>query len=149
MSDWNESSRIRKDFRRSHDGPEVPKGHKGVAKKKAGTSKSQKRRRWCQGKVGKEHRVTVSIKAPYYNSAECSVCHMTEYRLPIEALAQVFPRAQMYVDYHELCKEFGHTYKVCEVGGGTWFRRSVRVCEVCGKSPDLWGWGDVDKQYPA
>ncbi len=146
MSDWNESSRIRKDFRHSHDGPEVPRGHKSVAKKKTGTSKSKRRRRWCQGKVGKEHQLSL-IGYPY-TYAKCDVCNMTEYRLPIEALAQVYPRAQMYVDYHELCKEFGHTYKVCEVGGGTWFRRSVRVCEVCGKSPDLWSWEDVDKQYP-
>lgn len=142
MSDWNESSRIRKDFRQSHDGPEVPRGYRAVS---ADKKRKKKSKDLCRG--GKEHDVHL-VTNGWYWFARCSVCHMTEYRLPIEALAQVYPRAQMYVDYHELCKEFGHTYKVCEVGGGTWFRRSVRVCEVCGKSPDLWSWGDVDKQYP-
>lgn len=142
MSDWNESSRIRKDFRHSHDGPEVPRGYRSVS---ADKKRKKKSKDLCRG--GKAHDVHL-VTNGWGWFARCSVCHTHEYNLPLEALAQVYPRAQMYVDYHELCKEFGHTYKVCEVGGGTWFRRSVRVCEVCGKSPDLWSWEDVDKQYP-
>lgn len=145
MSDWNESSRIRKDFRHSHDGPEVPRGHRAVAADKKRKKNKKVSHRWCR-EVGVEHKVI--IIGHYFERAVCSVCGMTDWKLPVEALAQVYERARHYVEYHQLCKEFGHTYKVCEVGGGTWFRRSVRVCEVCGKSPDLWSWEDVDKQYP-
>ena len=47
MSEWKESSVARRDFRSGRNEPEVPK--RGGLKRKKDT------KRWCRGKVGKEH----------------------------------------------------------------------------------------------
>jgi hypothetical protein len=55
---WKASSLKRRDFRHTHDGPEVPKH----GNKKKNTKK------WCKGKVGKEHDMEIGVIARSYSS---------------------------------------------------------------------------------
>ena len=141
MSDWNESSRIRKDFRHSHDGPEVPRGYRAVSADKKRKKKRQSRR-WCRGKVGVEHEVVLVDKWGYH-LANCSKCGLNESNLPVEALAQVYERARNYVEYRELCKEFGHTWEEVELNW-CWYRK-IKCCVICNDSPQLFSWSSLDK----
>lgn len=137
MSDWNESSRIRKDFRHSHDGPEVPRGYRAVS---ADKKRKKKSKNLCRG--GKAHDVHL-VTNGWYWFARCSVCHAHEYNLPLEALAQVYPRARTYLEYKELCyEEGGHSYKTVELK--RWWRIKVKVCEVCGYTPRWHSWETLD-----
>ena len=140
--DWNESSRIRKDFRHSHDGPEVPRGYRAVSADKKRKKKRQSRR-WCRGKVGVEHEVVLVDKWGYH-LANCSKCGLNEYNLPVEALAQVYERARNYVEYRELCKEFGHTWEETELNW-SWYHRKIKCCVICNDSPQLFSWSSLDK----
>ena len=140
MSDWNESSSIRKDFRQSHDGPEVPRGYRAVSADKK-RKKKHLNRRWCRGKVGVEHEVALADKWGY-DLAYCSKCGMGEYNLPVEALARVYERARNYVDYRELCKEYGHTWEEIELDW--WWYRKIKYCAICNDSPQLFSWAPLD-----
>ena len=135
MSDWSERERVYKDFRRSKDGPEAPRGHRATS---ADKKRSKRSRRWCNGKSGVEHSVVLADN----NRAQCSACGMSEYNLPVEALAQVYERADNYVRYNELCKEFGHTWIVVK----WWVFENVKYCEVCNYSPRLYSWAPVSEQ---
>lgn len=140
-SEWKESNRKRKEFRQSKDGPEVPRGYRSITKKRP---KKKRSNRWCNGVEGREH--AVFLKESWYNGhAQCSGCGMHEHSLPVEALAQVYPRAKMYVEYHELCKEYGHTWE--DIVVNTWWSHTVKSCAICGKTTDWWQWAvPLDKQ---
>lgn len=141
MSDWNESSRIRKDFRHSHDGPEVPRGANAVSADKK-RKKKHLNRRWCGGKVGVEHTVVLVDQQWHKTTAVCSKCGMGEYSLPVEDLAQVYERARNYIEYRELCKEYGHTWEEVELD---WWRyRKIKYCAICNDSPQLFSWAPLD-----
>lgn len=135
-SEWKERDRKHKEFRQSHDGPEVPRGVKTISADKR-RKKPKKSNRWCNGVEGREH--TVFLKG-YWDGglAQCSGCGLQEYALPVEALAQVYKRAKMYVDYHELCKEYGHIWEDEIVF--TWWKKKVKSCAICGKTTDWWQW---------
>lgn len=143
MSDWKESGVNRRDFRASKDGPEVPRGHRGI---KAPTRRKKKdAARWCNGKVGVEHSLTL-IDRRYYSEAFCTACGRKEHNLSVEALAQVYKRAADYVEYSELCKEFGHVWEAhqCKTWYGT--LRNIKVCSICSYCPNSWTWEDLDNE---
>jgi hypothetical protein len=69
-SSWKAGSLIRRDFRHAKDEPDVPK-HKG---------RKASKRKWCKGKVGKEHVVSDWVPDPHWPWATylrvkmCEVC---------------------------------------------------------------------------
>lgn len=136
MSEWKESGIIRRDFRASKDGPEVMP-HRAKSKK----SVKKNRARWCRGKTGVEHQV---VLVKWYMLAKCQVCGMNEYKLSLEALAQVYPRAKAYLEYSKLCKEYGHQYEEVEQ---RWFggARTIKMlCAICSYSPQIYVCMPVD-----
>jgi hypothetical protein len=64
---WKARGAAVRDARHTHDGPEGAQGSRG-----------KDTRRWCKGKVGREHRLTVTIMSRYGLWAElvrhCSAC---------------------------------------------------------------------------
>jgi hypothetical protein len=144
MSDWKKSNIDYRDFRASKDGPEVPRGHRGLQSSQKRKKKRKDMARWCMGKEGVEHSVILVHQWHYIMKAQCSVCGRGEYNLSDEALAQVYERARNYVEYRELCKEFGHQFEKVET---KWFQgtRMVDVCTICSYSKQVLGWEDIDK----
>ena len=72
---WKASGVIRRDFRRSHDGPEVIRSR----------NKRKNLKRWCRGKEGKEHDFVVVPKRYEYSwftstKYVCTVCGKLEWR---------------------------------------------------------------------
>ena len=56
-SSWKAGGVQHRDFRHTHNGPEVPT-------RKGGRKNT---RRWCKGIVGREHTIEVGIAAPRWN----------------------------------------------------------------------------------
>lgn len=61
---WKAGGVKRRDFRHTHDGPETPRH---VGRRKNG-------KRWCRGKLGREHTPIHRVKQYGYAVDECSVC---------------------------------------------------------------------------
>jgi hypothetical protein len=62
---WKASGLKRRDFRHTHDGPEVTR-HVGKRRKST--------KRWCRGVKGREHQPVVEQRR-WYDLTLCSVCH--------------------------------------------------------------------------
>ena len=67
---WKAGGVIRRDFRATKDGPEVPK---------PGKNKRKNLKRWCRGKEGKEHKWIIirrefSFGANVFLHDKCSEC---------------------------------------------------------------------------
>lgn len=61
---WRASGLMLRDFRHTHDGPEVPR-HR---------SKPKHGKRWCRGKVGRAHNLVRVIGRYGYDVDTCTVC---------------------------------------------------------------------------
>lgn len=62
-SSWKASGIKRRDFRHTHDGPEVPR-HQG----------KKNRRKWCRGKVGREHQLVRVRASRWIDNDVCTEC---------------------------------------------------------------------------
>jgi hypothetical protein len=61
---WKAGGIIRRDFRHTHDGPEVPRHRR---------RRTKAERRGCHGKAGRAH-TTVLVERSYCSVAVCSRC---------------------------------------------------------------------------
>lgn len=66
MSERKEDANARRDFRSGRNEPEIPK--RGGIKRKKDT------KRWCRGKVGREHEPFHFKRHAYYHVDVCRVC---------------------------------------------------------------------------
>ena len=73
MSEWKEDGIRRRDFRATHNGPEVGRNRSKIRRKNT--------KQWCRGKVGKEHVLyTYTVVMPYHfggkrvRRGQCKVC---------------------------------------------------------------------------
>jgi hypothetical protein len=144
MSERKVDNNTRRDFRHSKDGPEVPRGQRGMKASNKRKKKKKGMARWCKGKIGVEHSVVLVHELYNIVKARCTVCGRDEYGLSVEALAQVYQRAADYVEYHQLCEEFGHSWEVKQYKAWYGTLREIKVCGVCSDAQGVLSWQPLD-----
>lgn len=104
---WHAGGVIRRDFRHTHNGPEVT----------GGPRKKSKSKRWCKGKEGREHNFT-KIKRDgwsylYRTTTCCANCSKARRDIPLRDRIKAY---EVNGDAHFLDKQETLAYRWCQDG---------------------------------
>jgi hypothetical protein len=145
-SSWKAGGVLRRDFRHSHDGPEVARH-----RRRRGNT-----RRWCRGEIGRDHHLERyvtrwvsstrvdpdtgeerTVRHPAATALRCARCGRTDVsRLPLEVRAAHDPLVARHFELAARWCTDGHLFDVMSEPGRLdfffgWYTRPTRMTRAC------------------
>lgn len=159
---WKASGVLRRDFRHTHDGPEIPRGRHKIGRP---------RNEWCRGKIGRDHtleRYTLYysydyrydpytgersvVRVPAMSGYRCARCGTTDLRrVPLRVIAIVDPVVAEGLRLSEQWCGDGHLFDNLPAPArySPLWGHTTRACVMCGWNPSGWASRYIPVSAPA